>query len=179
MRMNGRKRSVLPAALALAALLAGCGGEGGPEPGAEGPAAVVKSQVREIQQATASGDMDTVIRYTHPVVIEMIGGEEKMRDLLEGSLGEMLAQVEMREFDFRGEPEFLAGEEHEFVLVPVRSVFGIMGRAVTSRSFQLGVRRVGAPDWKYLESPELPFILECFPDFPEDHPLPETGRELE
>src|SRR5262245_45962480 len=77
------------ARLALVCLVVGCS-KVSPEDAELQKSA--KAEADKIQTALVKGDYDTVANLTHPKLIEMMGGREKMLDLTAKGLGALKAQ---------------------------------------------------------------------------------------
>lgn len=140
----------------------------------------VQLQVRAIQTAVYKGDIEGVLKYTHPKVIDALGGPEKTREILHDVLKGFLAKgVRMDEFKIAAEPTFVQGTTHEFVIVPTRAIIGIGETRIESSNFQLGIKPLGKGDWTYVEGSRINQgnVNSWFPDFPKDVALPKTSRK--
>lgn len=151
-----------------------------PAPGlSEPPRDAVQEDVRRLVQATYAGDVDTVLRLTHPALVRMLGGREAARGKLEESRQLFISdEVTLEAFAFPRPPEFLEGGGRRFAIVPTRSVIGIRGQRIESLNFQFGVLEAGAESWTYLEGSQLnqAIVQSLFPGFPADYVFPERQR---
>lgn len=127
--------------------------------------------------AIFSGDIDGLLALTHPRLIEASGGEESARQewqqaILQSKLTSLNTKVET---SFPGEPEFILGKEHEFVVIPLRVEVTRDGmKPVEQRLFPIGIRRIGQQRWGYTDGSSRESIATLFPDFPTDYEVPEA-----
>lgn len=141
----------------------------------------VKAGVRANYAALYAGDVDAVLELTHPRVLEVMGGRANARRVLEPTFEQMRSLgLRLQTLHFPEEPEFLDGEENEFVVVTTDVVVRSGSREVESRNFLLGARARGASDWTYVEGSRLDGdnLELLFPDFPAGHELPSVRRAL-
>jgi hypothetical protein len=140
----------------------------------------VQTDVLKLLQATDDADVDTVLRYTHPKVIEMLGGEQKTRSLLQTSLKQMRRNgVERESLEFPAAPTFLATTVNHYAIVPTLSILKRGGQRVESLNYQFGIKSVGAEHWTYMEGSRInkQNVKLFFPDFPGDYEFPEFYRK--
>lgn len=140
----------------------------------------VRSDVRALSNAVFAADIDTVLRYTHPSILEAMGGEDAARAALGPALESFRSGgMTLESLEFPEEPTFVAGKDNDYALVPTRSIFSSDGRKILSTNFQFGIRPKGGDAWTYVEgsrvSPEL--LTALFPDFPKDTAMPPVARE--
>jgi hypothetical protein len=169
-----RGARLLTLLLLSAAVSGGCRDE--PPKAVEARPEVVKADVGKIQQAFNDGDVETVLAFTHPRLIEEFGGRERVRAELKTAMDDLRGKLSFESLTFPAEPTFATGSTNQFALVPMRTVISVSGRRVEGLSFQLGVRRIGQTEWKYVDGSklDLPKLRKLFPDFPNDVPLPEV-----
>lgn len=173
--------------LASAALLAGlCGCNDANPPGPIAPVAAAQpASDREIVESDARalfdalyrhGDVDSLLGRAHPRLIQAAGGEAAARDGFREWISDIqTARLRVESFMLRGDPTFFASKYTEFVVVPTRGIFKLPdGRRIDCRSFQLGARRKGTAEWRYVEGSRIDEELldTLFPDFPADVQLP-------
>jgi hypothetical protein len=140
----------------------------------------VQEDVRTLTNALDQGNVDTLIRYTHPKIITMMGGEAQARAVLSQAMSKFAALGMKREsLTFPAEPTILRGGTHEFAIVPTMTVLAAAGQRVESLNFQLGVREIGAGNWTYVEGSRVNKgnVRSLFPDFPSDYEFPPTYQK--
>jgi hypothetical protein len=149
------------------------------EPAADKEVELVQGQIQELMAAVFKADVDTVLKYTHPMVVGALGGRAIAAKVLKPSLDKLLADgVKLEEFTFPAPPIFLKGTEHEFVIVPTKMIMDVNGTRVQSLNYQFGARAVGETQWLYIEGSKVnqKNVVKFFSDFPKDHQLPTTER---
>lgn len=140
----------------------------------------VQKDVKELAEALHRGEFDTVLRYTHPAIINLHGGYIATEAVLKRGMQPIIAEgLALDSFTFPGPPDYVEGEERRFAIVPTLSVISFQGQRVESLMFQFGVLEPGAVRWTYLDGSHLkPKLVETlFPDFPADYEFPETYRK--
>lgn len=139
----------------------------------------VQQDVKELNAAIYRGDIDAILRFTHPKAIEMLGGQDAARAALEqGLLPALEAGMTLETLTFPSPPEYLRGQDRRFVIVPTLSVMSFQGERIESLNFQFGVLESGIQGWSYLEGSRVnkENVQSLFPDFPADYTFPEIYR---
>jgi len=153
-----------------------------PRAGAEpSQAERVQRDVRTLVEAGYRGDVDTMLGFAHPALVERAGGREATRAAIEQALDRAAREkVALESFSFPREPDFLEGRGRRFAVVPTLSVIrGRGGERLQSRNYLLGVRERGAGRWAYVEGSVLNQhnVRVLFPDFPADYAFPPIERK--
>ena len=82
-------------------------------------AALVQADVRKMVAAVYDVDADTILQYTHPKIIESLGGTSQAKSALVQTLSQLRATgMKLDSMEFPAEPTFLKTNLHEFVIVP-------------------------------------------------------------
>lgn len=140
----------------------------------------VHRDVTALVAAGYRGDVDAMLRFTHPALIERLGGPEAAREAMAKVLREAdRADVELESFSLPGSPDFLDGRERRFAVVRTLSVIrGRDGQRLESLNFLLGVREPQAERWAWVEGSMLDArsVRVLFPDFPAGYAFPEIYR---
>jgi len=143
--------------------------------------AIVQEDTRNMLKAVYQADIDTILGYTHPKIIALMGGLPKTKAVL-GAAFEKLKSVNMKleSFEFPGPPIFLEGEVNRFVIVPTKSLISMNGKRVESLNYQFGIQKKGGATWKYVEGSRInkDSVSVFFPDFPKDFVFPEVYRKI-
>ncbi len=140
--------------------------------------AAVQADIRALFEATYGGDSDKVLRLTHPVVIESLGGRVAAKKTLSEAMKRLrLISLKINTVDFPEPARFVDGAVRSYAIVPTRVVASAGEQRVDSRSFQVGVRDAKGGKWAYIEGPKFQaFRAKHFADFPGDFEFPETSR---
>jgi hypothetical protein len=146
------------------------------------PQAVVPVQqdVIDLSKAVFEGDIDTIVRFTHPAVVELAGGEGPLRQTLKDALQTFAsAGMKLESLSFPSGPTFLEGGGHRFVVVPTLSVTVVNGQRVESLNFQIGSFDKTASRWTYIEGSRLNSdnVQLLLPGFPQDFEFPSIYRK--
>lgn len=140
----------------------------------------VQQDVKTIIKAVYSGNVGTVLRYTHPKIIKMMGGPKSARASVAKSLKKIgSVGLRLESLSFPSAPVFLRGARQRFVIVPTYSVFSVKGQRVESLNYQFGVLERGAKRWKYLEGSRVNKrnVTKLFPEFPGNYTFPKVFRK--
>ena len=140
----------------------------------------VQEDVRTLIRALYNGDVDTVVRYTHPTVIAMQGGPSAARKLLQDVLVKLKdGGMRVESLTFPKPTEFLEGGGRRFAVVPTLSIISANGQQIESLNFQLGILEPGATDWTYVEGSRVTKqnVQVLFPGFPATYEFPPLYRK--
>jgi hypothetical protein len=147
---------------------------------AEKDAELVQSDLRTLLAAMYGGDVDTVLRYTHPAVIAVTGGEEQARKSIQEA-GAKIRELGMQHesVTFPRPPDFLEGGGRRFAVVPTLSIVSANGQRIESLNYQLGVLEPDAKGWTYIEGSRIDKenVQSLFPGFPADYEFPPSYRK--
>jgi hypothetical protein len=140
---------------------------------------VVQADVRKNANAVYQGDIDTVLAYTHPKIIGMMGGVTRAKTVLTGTLSQIQTMgMTLESLTFPAEPTFLKSDANHFVIVPTKSIVVAAGQRLESLNYQFGIRAVGTTNWTYIEGSRInqENVGTLFPDFPADYEFPPFYR---
>jgi len=141
----------------------------------------VQQDIKKLTQAVFSGDVETILGFTHPTVVAMLGGRDAARATLQQSSDQFVnGGVALESLTFPGPPDFIAVEDRRFAIVPILTIMSIDGQRIEIFSFQIGVREPGATDWTYVDGIRIngQNVGTLFPDFPSDYDFPEVHTKL-
>ena len=142
---------------------------------------IVQTDVRTNLNAVYKGDVETVLGYTHPKIIEMMGGRTQAKTVLKHTLSRILATgIAVESLAFPEDPTFLKTETNHFVFVPTKSIVIANGQRVESLNYQFGIKAIGTSRWTYIEGSRINKlnVRTMFPDFPSDYDeFPEFYRK--
>ena len=139
----------------------------------------VQKNISDNEHALLKGDVDVVLSFTNPRLIELMGGREAARaELLTGIVAIQAAEIELISFTFPAPPQFLSGGGNEFVVVPTLSVIRStkIDYRAESLDFQVGMLDAVSKSWKYvggsrINDQKVKALL--LPGFPDDFKFPQ------
>jgi len=141
---------------------------------------VVQADIRKLSTAVYKADIDTVLKYTHPKIKKILGGEAKAKKTLDSQL-KKFKSLGMKQvlFKFPAPPRFVDTSENHYVVIPTYTVMEVKGQRVESLNFQFGVKPIKGSAWTYIEGSRLnkKTLPALFPDFPDDFELPKFWRK--
>ncbi len=171
----------LLAALFVALLTVGKGNaQDGQNVPVESDSETVQSDVRQMSAALYRGDVDSLLRFTHPEIVKALGGEPAARDALNQAVRQFQAiGMTLDSLVFPESPKFVSGNGRLFAIVPMESIISANNQKVQSLNFQFGVREADSVGWKYVEGSRLnkEILGALFPDFPPDYAFPPVARK--
>jgi hypothetical protein len=130
--------------------------------------------------ALYNGDVETLLRFSHPPILQMMGGREQAERVLQNLTREFQAMGMTQEsLSFPELPHFMRGTNRLFALVPTRAIVIARGKRIESWNFQLGIRDDGATQWTYFEGSRLTDEMRArfFPDLPTAYRRPKVSRK--
>jgi hypothetical protein len=151
-----------------------------PPPASAASAEEVQRDVEACIRALYGGDLDTVLRYTHPMILAAMGGPKGAREVLEPTLERMRESgMTIESFSFPSPPDFVDSGGRVFAIVPTLMVLSTNGQRVESRNFQLGILEPDAEGWAFVEGSRVnaSTVRQLFPDFPAGYAFPPVSRE--
>ncbi len=148
---------------------------------AESSSQNVQRDATAVLKAFHFADLDTVMRYTHPKIISMLGGPKPARETMAKALKSLKSQgMKLKSLSIPHAPRFLRGGKRRFVFVPTLSVFSFDGKKIESLNYLLGILDDGAKQWKYLDGAKLNSrkVRALFPGFPRGVTFPKRYMEV-
>lgn len=147
------------------------------------PEKTAKSQADEAAQATVKSDWGKLADLTHPKVVEMMGGRDKMVERMTASMKAMKdkgfvfnsAKVE------DATTPVAAGSEL-YTVVPMTVEMKVPGGTVSSKSFLLGVSTDKGKTWKFVDGSGIggneKLLKEILPNLPATLKLPKKEKPV-
>lgn len=136
--------------------------------------------VRRIVLSLHAGDIDVVLKYTHPKLVKLLGGQAAAGRAIE-SVVALLKKNDMKleSLSFPSAPTCLEGGGRRFIIVPTLSMIAARNQRIQSLNFQFGVLESGAADWTYLEGSRVnaETVQVLFPGFPREFQFPQVYRK--
>jgi hypothetical protein len=144
-------------------------------------AAQVQKDVRLIINAFHEGDIETMLRFTHPRIVELIGGENVIRPGLEAVIRRTQELgIRLESFSFPEPPQFFESDGRRYATIPTLSILSFKtGDKGESLNFQFGILEKGASEWKYVEGSRMNEQMGrlMFGSFPADIKFPQIYRK--
>jgi hypothetical protein len=140
----------------------------------------VQQDVRALNDALYNADVETVIRYTHPSVIAMLGGIQSARKMVQDAVLFIKSTgLRVESLTFPRPPDFLEAGGRRFAVIPTLSILSANGQRLESLNFQLGVLEPNSTDWTYVEGSRLTKenVQSLFPGFPAAYRFPPFYRK--
>ncbi len=147
--------------------------------GADEQTAQIKADAQKCAEAAVKGDYDSMVKYTHPRVVEKMGGKDKMVEVVKKSMAQMQQQGAEFSGASVGEPEspkkigaFLTCK------VPEHVVIKIGGGKLESDSTLLGISEDGGKKWTFIDLGPLKkeAFAMLFPELADKIELPEKKQ---
>jgi hypothetical protein len=145
----------------------------------EAEPARVQADVKALLHALYAGDVDTVLRYTHPTIVQLQGGMQPTRGAIQQAVSKITsAGMRLESLTFPKPPEFIEAPGRRFVVVPTLSIIVANGQQVESLNFQLGVLEKDSSQWQYVEGSHIndQKVKTLFPGFPAGYTFPPFYR---
>ena len=146
------------------------------------PAVVARAQedVRTMLRAVDEGDVETTLRFTHPKVVQLLGGRDGARLTLQRVAATLKESETRREsLSFPSPPTCLSAGGHRFSIVPTLAVISVKDVRFESLNYQFGVAEPGESVWTYIEGSRVNSntVHVLFPEFPKGYEFPPTYRK--
>ncbi len=141
---------------------------------------VVQEDVRKMASAVYGADVETVLGYTHPKILDLMGGRSRAKSALETAFSQFQSLgMKLESMTFPDDPTFLKTDVNHFVIVPTKSIISANAQRVESLNYQFGIRQIGTAKWKYIEGSRInrQNVTTLFPDFPADYEFPKFYRK--
>lgn len=154
----------------------------GAEKLSEADSAAVLEKAKALQTAFELGDVDAIIRGTHPVILKFVGSKEQFEKLTRDAFKSMAGKVTFEKTEW-GEPtaSHMSGDD-EVCFLPKVSILKVEEQRIRSVSFLIAARVKGTKDWLFLDSASVaknPALLwTVFPGLPKDVTMPPNSTEL-
>jgi hypothetical protein len=134
-------------------------------------------------KATLDMDFDTVLKHTHPKVIEIMGGKEAALILLQTTFESMKTQgFVFEKAEIRNVSEIIK-EQHQYrCFIEGYNQMKIASQRIKSKSYLLGIYNEAESFWWFIEAKQLKnkaMLDEVLPNFKTRLKIPEDNVEVE
>jgi hypothetical protein len=140
----------------------------------------VQADVQSVLRAADQGDVETTLRFTHPKVVQVLGGPDTARQVLQRLLASARESGLHREaVSFPSPPTCISAGARRFVIVPTLTVFSTKTGRIESLNYQLGVKEPEQSGWTYLDGrrANARTVHQFFPEFPRGFSFPSAYRK--
>lgn len=140
-------------------------------------------RAQTVQRAFDAGDADSIIRYTHPIVIKFFGSREKFETTTRQAVKALAGKLTIEKTEWgTPSPVYVSGSD-EVCFLPKTSIARVGEKRARSVGFLIAARQKGTGDWLFLDSASLrkdpAFLWKIFPELPKDVvPPPNTVEVL-
>lgn len=132
--------------------------------------------------ATLNSDFKTVLDYTYPPVLEMMGGKENALKFISESMESMKLQgFKFTSADVISSSEIVEEQNQFRCFIKNNYVMTFNGQKISSEAYLLGIYNVHEKKWNFIEAKQLqnPAISQVLPDFKTSLVIPQGKTSTE
>ncbi len=133
-------------------------------------------------KATLNSDFKTVLKYTYPNVVEIMGGKEKALQLISKTMETMKKEGFIFKSSDVLEVSKIVNEQNQIrCFVKNKNVLVFNQVKITSDSYLLGIYNEETKVWNFIEAKQLfsPFMSTVLPDFKTSLVIPQGTMKTE
>lgn len=135
----------------------------------------IRKGAEENSAALAAGNYERVVDLTYPKVVELVGGREKMLELLRRGTEDMKSRgAAILGADISEPKDVATSGTMRFAIVPMNAKVKVPEGILRSKSFLLAVSSDEGKTWTFIDGGGLTQekLAQLFPDFPSELSLP-------
>jgi hypothetical protein len=133
----------------------------------------IRTQAQACADAMLKGDLETFANFTHPKLIELMGGRQKFIDAIKLGNAEMKAQKSAITGFNTGAPEgVVKGGNDLFAVVPMTLTVTQRDTKISHEGYLVAVSSDGGTKWTFITGDERAKLKEILPNLPEELKLP-------
>jgi len=135
----------------------------------------VKEQARAACDALVGGDLDKFVGWTHPKLVQMMGGRERLVEMLKSGQKEMARQgIQLLSATIQADAELAQGGDEWFAIVPYDLEMSVPAGRALVKTWLLGISADQGKTWTFIDGGKLSAaaIKQYFPNFPAKLALP-------
>src|SRR4051794_26863912 len=137
------------------------------------PPEAIRTQAQACADAMLKGDLETFANFTHPKLIELMGGRAKFIEAIKQGNAEMKAQKSAITGFNTGAPEgVVKGGNDLFAVVPMTLTVTQKDTKISHEGYLVAVSSDGGTKWTFITGDERAKLKEILPNLPEDLKLP-------
>ena len=133
-------------------------------------------------KATLNSDFKTVLKYTFPPVLKLMGGKEKALDLISKSMFSMKNQgFKFKSANVISSSEIVKEQNQYRCFIKNNYVMTFNGQKITSEAYLLGIYNENDKFWYFIEAKQLSnhLISKVLPDFKTSLIIPQGKTSTE
>ncbi len=135
----------------------------------------IVTRAKQMVQSTLSGEMNAVVKFMHPGVVKVMGGEEALKKMI-GKVAEDMKSIglEFISMDVTPPEKFYQNAGKTFAVVKTKSVMQIPGKTrITEESSMIAIQDPTGGDWTFLRvnqpiASNRDVLKQLLPDLPDD-----------
>jgi hypothetical protein len=141
---------------------------------------VLKEKVEALNKALIKEDFGKVADLTHPKIVKMMGGREKMVAKLESSAKEMKSSgYAIRTVTVDDPSEPVAAGPELYAVVPFELEMKAPGGKLLQKSFVIGVSADQGKSWAFVNGDvDIKAVKQVLPNLPEELKRPEKQKPV-
>lgn len=139
------------------------------------PERAVAEQARAACEALVRGDLDKFVGWTHPKLVQAMGGRERLVSTLKTGQRDMAQQgIQLVSARIRSQVELARGSDEWFAIVPYDLEMTVPAGRVLARTWLLGISSNQGQTWTFVDGDGLTAnsVKRLFPNFPAQLALP-------
>jgi hypothetical protein len=124
----------------------------------------LKSQAEELGKATISGDFARLADYTHPKIVEQLGGKDKMIAFLKKDWAQMKAEgYELLSMNVGEVKQIEKIDAELFAVLSITLIMKIQNGKMQAESSVVGISGDGGANWKFINGVSQERFKTMFP----------------
>lgn len=143
--------------------------------GEPAPERAVAEQARAACETLVSGDLEKFVGWTHPKLVQAMGGRERLVAALKTGQRDMARQgIQLVSAQIRSKVELARTSKDWFAIVPYDLEMTVPAGRVLVRTWLLGISSDQAKTWTFVDGGTLnaASVKRLFPNFPDQLTLP-------
>ena len=139
----------------------------------------VAKEISSVIRAPYSGEFETVLKHTHPKVVEIAGGEEGFRKILESAAATFKqAGVTFEIVEISEIKGYVATGSLELFYIDVKISMEKDGQVINSSTRQVGAKEPDTDTWYYIDVTDngAAKLKQILPDLPAEFKLPDAAE---
>lgn len=141
----------------------------------------IKTEAQKSADALIAQDWDTVVKYTYPMVVESIGGREKMIQILQNGTIQMASQgISIQKVVIDDPLEKRRIQKTIYALVPQNITIKVSGGLLHQKSYLIGISHDEGENWYFLDTSQLngEKLKMIFPDLDGQMTIPQREQPV-
>ena len=116
----------------------------------------LKAKAMRMVESLLQADYQTFIKYNHPKVVQLSGGEEKMIEVLKNELQKLKDQgITFKSISIGLTPQIVKAGDEIHTLVSQQLIMTVPGGTVTADSYLLAISADGGTNWTFVDTTPL------------------------